>query len=310
MRLAARLLLVASALIGWHAPVVAGAGDSSPGPGPTMGASGSSPGAGPAGETPILWLRGPFGTVPSGDDARLDAYVRSAPLRLETGDPDVSVGEWRASFHHLDGESPPLEASGTGDGAAAAGGASLTAPDVPGTYRLDTTATLSDGSDAAAAWTVVVPDRPLPADGLIDVPAPDLLLTAASGTVAGWAGSGCYIYLCVDVGRLPPLRTVTHIDVAEGEELTLRLSDDSAIAAWKVTLYPIVSGVQVAMDDVGDEPDVPVASFDVQAPVAGEWLIQAEVTYDRMRGWRHAFYRLTSHGPEQVAGSPVATATR
>ena len=93
-----------------------------------------------------------------------------------------------------------------------------------------------------------------------------------------------------------------------GEELRLRLSDDSGIAAWKVTLYPIVSGLQSAMDEIGDEPDAPVESFGVQAPVTGEWLMQAEVTYDRLRGWRHAFYRLTSRPQETATRAPIATA--
>ena len=295
MRLAVRLLLVASVLTAAPAGVATAQEGATPSPGTTA-------------PQPILWLRGPFGTVPSGDDAPLDVFVRSAPLRLETGDPDVSIGEWRASFLDLDGGAAPIEMGGAGDGGVQAGGATVTGPDEPGTYQLETEATLSDGSDATAAWTVVVPDRPLPADGLIEVPAPDLLLTGSNGTVAGWAGSGCYIYLCVEVGRLPPLRTVTPIDVTAGEELRLRLSDDSGIAAWKVTLYPIVSGLQSAMDEIGDEPDAPVESFGVQAPVTGEWLMQAEVTYDRLRGWRHAFYRLTSRPQETATRAPIATA--
>jgi hypothetical protein len=282
MRLAIRLLLAVSALAGAPAGAAAQA-TVTPAPDAT-----SAP-------QPILWLRGPFGTVPSGENVTLDAFVRSAPLRLETGDPDVSIGDWRASFHPLDSGLPPLASSGTGDGGLPSTGVTLAAPDAPGTYRLDVSVSLDTGTGSQATWTMVVPDRPLPPDGLIEVPAPVLLLSAGSGTVAGWAGSGCHIYLCVDVGRLPPLRTVTHADVVAGEELRLRLSDDSGITAWTVTLYPIVSGLQPAMDEIGDEPDAPVDGFVVQAPVAGEWLMQAEVTYDRLRGWTHAFYRLTSH---------------
>jgi hypothetical protein len=295
MRLAMRLLLVASASAVSPAPVVTALEDPSPSPGTTA-------------PQPIIWLRGPFGTVPSGDDAPLDVYVRSAPLRLETGDPDVSIGEWRASFQVVGGGAAPTEMHGSADGGVEAGGATITGPDEPGAYRLETEATLSDGSDATAAWTVVVPDRPLPPDGLIEVPAPELLLTGGSGTVAGWAGSGCYIYLCVEVGRLPPLRTVTQMDVTAGEDLRLRLSDASGIAAWKVTLYPIVSGLQPAMDEIGDEPDAPLEYFDVEAPVPGEWLMLAEVTFDRLRGWRHAFYRLTSRPQGPAARAPIATA--
>jgi hypothetical protein len=242
---------------------------------------------------PVVWLRGPFGTVPNGDDGVLDAFVLSAPLRLETGDPDLTIGAWRASFRGLDGQ-PFIEFSGFGEAGVVSDGAILAAPDVPGTYRLEATAVLGSGAAVDASWTILVPDRPLPTDGLIEVPAPQVLLAGSSGSAAGWAGSGCYIYLCVDVGRLPPLRTVSHLNVMAGEQLRLRLSDGSAIAAWKVTLYPIVSGLQPAVDEIGDEPDAPVDGFTMEAPVAGEWLLQAEVTYDRLRGWTHAFYRLTS----------------
>jgi hypothetical protein len=244
---------------------------------------------------PLLWLRGAFGTVPAGDDAPLDVFVRGAPLRLETGDPDVGIGEWRASFQVSNGDSATVDSAGTGDGGQGTDGITLAAPDGPGTYRLDVVAALDTGAEGTATWTIVVPDRPLPPDGLIEVPAPSLLLTGGLGTVAGWSGSGCYIYLCVDVGRLPPLREVSHTDVTAGEDLELRLSDGSGIAAWKVTFYPIVSRLQPAMDEIGDEPDSPVDSFVLEAPVAGEWLMQVELTYDRLRGWAHAFYRLTAH---------------
>ena len=163
-----------------------------------------------------------------------------------------------------------------------------------GSYRLAAEATLATGEKATAAWTIVVPDRPLPPDGLIEVPAPALTLAGRSGTVTGWAGSGCYIYLCVDVGRLPPLRTLPHLDVTSGEPLTARLDDGSGIAAWKVTLYPIVSGVQSAMDEIGDEPTSAIEAFTVTAPAAGDWLMQTEVSYDRLRGWTHTFYHLTA----------------
>ena len=225
----------------------------------------------------------------------LDAWVRRAPLRLETGDPEVSIGEWRASFHPLDGTMPSVEAGGTGDGGTPSSGVSLTGPDTPGTYRLVAHATLSDGADVEAAWTVLVPERDLPADGLIDVPAPELLLARqpAARWRAGRAAAATSTCASTSVafrrcGWWPSSTS------AEGEELTLRLSDDSGIAAWKVTLYPIVSGVEPAVHEVGAEPEVAVDSFGFQAPVAGEWLMQAEVTYDRLRGWTHAFYRLTS----------------
>ena len=249
MRLVARLVLASLAIASAPVPAVLATED---------------PAASPDTSTPelTLWLRGPFGTVPGNgatdDDRPLDAFVRSAPLRLETGDPDVSIGEWRASFIDLLGGTPAIDDSGLGDGGTPASGVSLNAPDVPGSYRLEAQARLSAGGDAAATWTIVVPDRDLPADGLIDVPAPRLILSAEGGTVDGWPGSGCHIYLCVDIGRLPPLRLVTRLDVVEGEELSLRLSDDSGIAAWKVTLYPIVSRVQPAVDEVGDEPESPV----------------------------------------------------
>ena len=129
MRLAVRLLLVASVLTAAPAGVATAQEGATPSPGTTA-------------PQPILWLRGPFGTVPSGDDAPLDVFVRSAPLRLETGDPDVSIGEWRASFLDLSGGAAPIEMGGAGDGGVQAGGATVTGPDEPGTYQLETEATL------------------------------------------------------------------------------------------------------------------------------------------------------------------------
>ena len=281
MRLAARLVVIV--LFGLQPVTVAAQDGSTDRPSPTTA------------PVPLLWLRGPFGTVPTGGGGLLETYVRRAPLRLESGDPDLTIDAWRASFQRLDERSVPIELDGSGETGIASSGVTLAAPDEPGTYRLEVAADLATGAVTEAAWTLVVPDRPLPADGLIEVPAPDALLTSGAGTTAGWAGSGCYVYLCVDVGRLPPLGDVPHLDVTAGEALRMRLSDDSAIAAWKVTLYPIVSGLQPAMDEIGDEPDIPVDGFTLEAPFPGEWILQAELTYDRLRGWRHAFYRLTSH---------------
>jgi hypothetical protein len=264
-------------------------------------ATSASPGSGADTPARVLWLRGPFGTVPgvvgtpsSSAGRPLDAYVRSAPLRLESGDPDVLLAEWHAVFRAQDPSAADVEAGGTGDGGVPASGVSVAAPDVPGSYRLDASASIGTGVMLEGSWNVQVPDRELPADGLIDVPAPRLLLTAAAGTAAGWPGSGCHIYLCVDVGRLAPLRMVPSLEVAEGEPLVFRLSDDSGIAGWKVTFYPVASRVQLPVDELGEEPEQPVEAFGVPAPVAGDWLIQVEVVYDRLRGWTHAFFRLTS----------------
>jgi hypothetical protein len=120
---------------------------------PSVGASSedATPSPGATAERPVLWLRGPFGTVPSGDDEPLDAYVRSAPLRLETGDPDVGIAVWRASFRVVDpgaGSSGPaaVQARDVEGGGDAAGGATIAGPDEAGTYRLEADATLSDGS--------------------------------------------------------------------------------------------------------------------------------------------------------------------
>src|SRR5688500_13329245 len=112
MRLAIRLLLASLVLLAHPAPI-----------GVAADIAGASPEATVAPE-PILWLRGPFGTVPSesagpaetddgaaADDRPLDAFVRTAPLRLETGDPNAVIGEWRASFTDLGGARPALESS-------------------------------------------------------------------------------------------------------------------------------------------------------------------------------------------------------
>src|SRR5262245_61042910 len=153
MRLATPLLLVALVL-GLVSTEPAVAEDATP----------AAPSETPAG--PILWLRGPFGTVPAGDAEPLDAFVRGAPLRLETGDPGSGIGEWRATFTPLDPTGSELVSSGVGDDGGASGGATVIAPEAPGTYRLDAEARLDPGAAATATWTIVVPDRPLPPDGL------------------------------------------------------------------------------------------------------------------------------------------------
>ena len=81
----------------------------------------------PASTAETLRLGGPFGSVPgeppgsvppAPDDAgtALDAFVRSAPLRLETGRPPVPIVGWRVTGTSLeDGRAAILASSASGD---------------------------------------------------------------------------------------------------------------------------------------------------------------------------------------------------
>ena len=87
----------------------------------------------------------------------------------------------------------------------------------------------NQGSAAPQAWLVSVPDRAPPADGVLDIPAPDITVSSDSGTAAGWPGTGCYAYLCVEVGTTPPPATLQPLAVDVGETLRLSLADGSAM---------------------------------------------------------------------------------
>lgn len=262
-------------------------------PGQTM--QPSSPGTAQA---PEVWLRGPFGRVPGGsvDDPAtaaplglpLDTFVRHAPLVLETGT-TIPIERLEIVARPFD-DTVPVEILST---AATA----FEGPGRPGQSLL--VATIGDPvdeSDSQYAWLLDVPDREPPVDGLYDIPAPEVIVASDAGTATGVTASGCYAYLCVDTGGLPPSRTLEPLAARVGEVLSLRLSDSSAILAWEGTLSSLGHRKErgrTAFGALTDSAEEVLSLAGLEAPAAGEWLLRLKVVFDRERGWLWTVYRLT-----------------
>lgn len=255
----------------------------------------TEPSAQPA-EPLQVWLRGPFGRVLGGSpDAPatapplglpLDTFVRRAPLVLETGEPSL-FDRFSVASRPLSGTSPEEILS--------TGAVGFEGPDASGRNLIVATIAPAAGPTSQHAWLVEVPDREPPADGLYDVPAPDVVIESASGRSSGLAADGCYAYLCVEVGRLPPVSGVEALPVGVGEVVVLRLSDGSAITAWEGMLSPLgrATGETLrARDALTDTPQALVPLAGLAPPGEGEWLLDVTVVFDRERGWMRTVYRL------------------
>lgn len=284
--------VVAGMLLPALAPAARAGGDvETATPGEGVGAS-SPPGA----DAPTAWLKGPFGRVPGGTesapagadpDARaLDAWVLQAPLELQFAEGRVPTS-LVVTATPLDGASATVTLS---DGAT-----TFVGPDRAGHYLV--VADVASGSGAAApqAWLVTVPDRAPPADGVLDIPAPDIIVSSDSGMVTGWPGTGCYAYLCVEVGTTPPPATLQSLAVDVGETLRLSLADGSAMSAWRGSLTPDDGGNGPTLTAGGVAIEGPEARIDLtglEVPESGRWLLALEVEFDRERGFLRPFYVL------------------
>jgi len=244
-----------------------------------------------------VWLRGPFGRVLGGpvDEPAtappfglpLDAFVRRAPLVIAA---DGAATAWQLSVVARSIANPAMsEVLSTYE-------VEFEGPDVPGPSLI--VATLNVAGEASEhAWLVDVPDREPPVDGVYDVPAPDVIVESAAGSVAGVLGDGCYAYLCVESGPEPPRSTLEPLSMSVGEVPTVRLSDDSAITAWEGRLSPVgrTSGqARRASGALPDTTEAVVALAGLEPPAAGAWSLELEVTLDRERGWLRSTYRLVA----------------
>jgi hypothetical protein len=249
-------------------------------------------------EPAAVWLRGPFGRVPGGsvDDPAtaaplghpLDTFVRRASLVLEI---DVS-----SPLDVLDVVARPVE-DDTPEEVLSTGAMVFEGPDRPGQSLLVVTVARPPERTGQYAWLVDVPHREPPHDGLYDIPAPEVIVASDEGAVAGVPGSGCYAYLCVDTGGLPPSRSLQPLPVAIGEALSLRLSDGSAITAWEGRLRPLGgSGARPreAFTVLTDTAEEVIDLTGLEPPAAGEWLLELKVVFDRERGWLWTVYRLAA----------------
>lgn len=257
--------------------------------------------------TPRLWLAGPFGRVPSGaaqraeDPAqgeRLDAWVRQAPMTVDAGPPADRLQAWTITATGAAADVVQELASGT----VAAGSAVVffRGPDVAGSYDVTVRATTDAGETIAGTWHIVVPDRPFPDDGILDIPAPHAILGSDGASAVGWAGHGCYVFLCVEVGDVPSADRLDGLTVRPAAHLSLELSDGSAFSLGAVSFRPLEGDAQVIrVDPVGSEE--PRRRIEVEAPPAGSWLASVEVLYDHERGYSEAFFRVTSEAATEPA---------
>ena len=138
-----------------------------------------------------------------------------------------------------------------------------------------------------------MPDRPFPQDGVLDIPAPAALLRAADASTIGWPGHGCYVFLCVEIGLLPPAESFDVLAVAAGEVMELRLSDGSGFTLDQTSFTSLDDGDTWA-DGAAQASQDPAQHMEITAPPPGEWLLEVEIVYDRERGFSETVFRLVS----------------
>ncbi|MDQ3555131.1 MAG: hypothetical protein M3395_12120 [Chloroflexota bacterium] len=166
----------------------------------------------------------------------------------------------------------------------------VTGPDT-GEWLLRLDAEISDSAPAAYHWRLAVPRREVPADGILEVPAPDLIIKAGQRSVTAEFGSGCYVFTCGDSGGLTPAHDLPRIR-AERRSVAMTLSDESAFVGWRMTGWPVGG-------DPGDERSlgrrrVPEGKEreTVNLP-PGDWYARIQVTFDLERGVLSYYARIT-----------------
>lgn len=246
---------------------------------------------------PLVWLEGPFGRVagggmdapaamqPSADP--LDTFVRGAPMMLEA---DVPFGDLIA-VHVV---ARPLAGTDTEE-QLSAGATTFDGPVGVGSHVLVATLETEPFGTTQHAWLVNVPDREGGPEALLEITAPQLELVADAGTRIGVPGDGCYLYLCADMGELPPPQTLEVIRVGVGETLALRTGDGSGLAGWNGRLTPLagtqIDGVE-AVGALTDTVESMVGLQGLEAPAPGEWRLEVRVVFDRERGHQWQSFRL------------------
>jgi hypothetical protein len=243
-----------------------------------------------------LWLSGPFGRVegsavfepataaPASDP--LDTYVKRAPMVLDAGDAPLPTRSLTViSTSIASGETERLST----------GALAFEGPGEPGGAIIIASLQTPGGRSTRRAWLVDVPDREPPADGLYDIPAPEVIVASGATSAAGSPGNGCYLYLCVEIGRMPPAAALPSLDAEPAETLSATLSDGSAIVAWDGVLRRIGDAGgprQAASGVVTGEPEAVVNLTGLEVPGEGDWMLTLRVVFDRDRGWMESRYRV------------------
>ncbi len=301
-------LLTASLLVPVPAPAAGtGTGDvgATPAPRPPTTEALPSPG-----RPPSLVLVGPFGQVAAGPRRRPPRRRRMGARWTAGCGTRRCASRWTRTASSSGCASRRSPSSGSGPSEPlSSGDLSFSGPDRPGTYRLVAETIDSAGTLAQQAWLVVVPDREPPADGIYDIPAPEVILSTVAGRVAGRLGSGCYVYLCVEVGRTPLEADLRVLPTAVGEAPSLQLGDGSIITAWKGRLTSLETGGRgrtiAASGALSDTVTATAGLTGLEPPGTGRWLLELEVELDRERGWLRTYAVMdVSETPEPASSFP------
>jgi len=253
-------------------------------------------------EVAAVHLSGPFGSLegrpgPAGSESEpsglraLDQYAQGARLGIGLKD-DLQFVRWTVTVSPIDSRSddrPAVLSEGPmpGDRTDYIG---VTGPDT-GEWLLRLDAEISDSAPAAYHWRLAVPRREVPDDGVLEVPAPDLIIAAGQRSVVAELGSGCYVFTCGDSGGLTPAHDLPRIR-AERRSLVMTLSDESAFVGWRMTGWPVGG-------DPGDERSLSRARVPegterqtVNLP-PGDWYARIQLTFDLERGALSYYARIT-----------------
>lgn len=279
-----RLILLATVLLSLTMPLRPIAASE---PGPAAGAA-----------EPQVWLRGAFGRVLGTDPtqpaaaypgtAPLDTFIRRAPLVLETNVPTEYIETLSVRSRSV--------SSGAKSEALSDGATEFEGPDVVG--RTVVTATLASTSAEPThhSWLLEVPPREGDLDTLFEIVPPGIMLSSASGRVAGVAGNGCYAYLCSDSGAAPVPRNLSPLRVAVGEALDVSSDDGSGLVGWAGRLVPDIDtpGDPLRASDHLGAPTATMSLPGLEPTAPGGWVLLLRVDFDRERGWLWHAYRLTA----------------
>ncbi len=171
----------------------------------------------------------------------------------------------------------------------------VTGPDQPGLHTLVATITRGEAEPVAHAWLLDVGDRPGSWETMLQMPAIEGRVVAASGSVTGDRGHGCLVGFCQEVGYRPPADVLEPLAVTVGEPLALELDDGSAIVHWEGRVEPHTARSETRFAEATfDEPVAGPVLAGLEPDAAGEWLLEVRADYDRERGWQWYLFRLVA----------------
>lgn len=261
------------------------------------------PGPSPDREVAEVYLRGPFGSLDGevsslGANAepaslrRLDQHAQGANLSIALRDVQLVFLHWRVSISPVDdppGGTPIVLSEGPApeDRTDYIG---LVGPKA-GDWLLRMDARIAGSPAVSYHWRLAVPERDMPANGELEVPAPKLLIEAGRQSVAAEMGGGCYVYTCGDVGGLTPARLLPRVAADEGR-ITVKLSDGSGFVEWRASGWPVDGKPHDSRSFGRGKAPEGIHQQTVSLP-RGDWYLKVELAYDLERGHGTYFARVT-----------------